>query len=334
MTDATTQSGVATTGDGAMTEAILAKLEADPAESEDQADAKSLETPEQGEEGEATEQSSEGESDEQADEPESEASPQINDDTVIEIDGEKVTLKDLKRGNLRERDYTQKTQALAQKERNLLATAEAERTKLKQTLDSIQALTERLNPLSAFEKIDWAALAAEDAGKYAVLKEHYERTKADLKTLADARQEQASKDAQTHQGRFKEWAQAQATKLQDLYPEFKEPGKFKAKADAMDQLLSGAGFSTQEVAGNYLFMDARMWPLLNDALAYRAQEAAKKAVETKKVQTKPKVIAPQGGKDAGKSLSAKTKALKRATQTARSDREKADSIFARLNIQE
>lgn len=43
-----------------------------------------------------------------------EDSPQIDDDTVFEVDGEKKTLKELKEGYLRRKDYTKKTQQTAE----------------------------------------------------------------------------------------------------------------------------------------------------------------------------------------------------------------------------
>lgn len=51
--------------------------------------------------------------------------PAVTDDTEVEVEGEKVTLAELKKGFMRQSDYTKKTQELSEKEKSMQETAQA-----------------------------------------------------------------------------------------------------------------------------------------------------------------------------------------------------------------
>lgn len=320
----------------AVADEVFAKLTAEkPAPSEDEADA----TPE-APEAEQAPDTAEGEVDpseeeahsEEAEQPEKPEKPaKIDDDTSVEVQGEKVTLKELKRGFLRERDYTKKTQALAGRERELTQGIEAERKQFRDYMAEVQSFVEMVNPLSAYEKLDWMQLARDDqangTNNYSLLKAQFDQLKegqVKVSTATRAAQEKELKDRHAKMGA---WAQDQVQQIGDRYPEVKDPAKAKAITKEMDAYASDVGFTEQELTSQWLFRDARMWTIIREAALYRKAEAAKKAVVTKRVDQPAKVIAPKGGREAVPVNVREKQALKRKATAAMSDRERAEHIF-------
>lgn len=111
------------------------------------------------EEGEAdTEEESDGDDD--GDKPEQ----------LVEIDGEQLTLEEVKLGYLRQADYTRKTQAVAEQRK----AAEEERQYFASSLNSI--LTAVGADIQRFENVDWERAAAENPDQYRQAKAAYEQS--------------------------------------------------------------------------------------------------------------------------------------------------------------
>jgi hypothetical protein len=131
------------------------EVEADTEESEEAEDGQT-----EDEEGEAdTEEESDGDDD--GDKPEQ----------LIEIDGEQLTLEEVKLGYLRQSDYTRKTQAVAEQRK----AAEEERQYFASSLNSI--LTAVGADIQRFEGVDWERAAAENPDQYRVAKQAYEQSR-------------------------------------------------------------------------------------------------------------------------------------------------------------
>ena len=76
---------------------------------------------------------------------------------TVEVDGEEITVEELKRGNLRHRDYTRKTQELAEARREMAAQAEEIERERAQYAQMLPALQERLQqPVE--QEPDWDTL--------------------------------------------------------------------------------------------------------------------------------------------------------------------------------
>ena len=76
---------------------------------------------------------------------------------TVEVDGEEITVEELKRGNLRQRDYTRKTQELAETRRQMETQAqeiERERAQYAQMLPALQQRIEQ----SVEQEPDWDTL--------------------------------------------------------------------------------------------------------------------------------------------------------------------------------
>lgn len=89
---------------------------------------------------------------------------------LIELEGEQLTLEEIKLGYLRQSDYTRKTQAVAEQRK----AAEEERTYYASALNSI--LTAVGADVQRFNNVDWERAAAENPGQYRQAKQAYEQS--------------------------------------------------------------------------------------------------------------------------------------------------------------
>lgn len=136
-------------------EVVEDEVEADTDESEEAEDGQT-----EDEEGKAdTEEESDGDDD--GDKPEQ----------LVEIDGEQLTLEEVKLGYLRQSDYTRKTQAVAEQRK----AAEEERQYFASSLNSI--LTAVGADIQRFEGVDWERAAAENPDQYRQAKAAYEQSR-------------------------------------------------------------------------------------------------------------------------------------------------------------
>lgn len=328
----------------AVAESVFAKLTANPAPSEEKdeadkpeaAEAEATDTAEGEPESEAEPSSDEEPASEEEAQPEEPEKPaKVDDETSVEVQGEKVTLKELKRGFLRERDYTKKTQALAERERELTRGIEAERKQFKDYLTQVESFVEMSDSLSAFEKLDWTQVARDDAANgtqnYAILRAQYEQLREGRTKLSEAKRLAQEKTEQERRQRLTAWANEQVQIINERFPEVKDPAKAKAITKDLDAYAQEVGFSEQELVSTPLFRDARLWTIFRDGMLYRKGEAAKKAVVTKRVDAPAKVIAPKAAKETNTSNNRERLALKRQARNATSARDKADALVRLLH---
>lgn len=129
------------------------EVEAETADSEEAEDGQT-----EDEEGEAdTEEESDGDDD-------------AGEQQLVEIDGEQLTLEEVKLGYLRQADYTRKTQAVAEQRK----AADDERQFYASSLNSI--LTAVGADIQRFENVDWERAAAENPDQYRQAKQAYEQS--------------------------------------------------------------------------------------------------------------------------------------------------------------
>ena len=145
--------------DGAEEEVVEDEVEAEVAESEEAEDGQT-----EDEEGEADTEEEDADTDESDDKP--------KEPEFLEIDGEKVSVEEVKLGYLRQSDYTRKTQAVAEQRK----AAEEDRQYTASALNAV--LTAVGADLSRWENVDWERAAAENPEQYAQAKAAYEHTQA------------------------------------------------------------------------------------------------------------------------------------------------------------
>lgn len=268
----------------------------DTADDEEGAD----ETPERKEdEGEGEEQSEDG-SELEAKEAKDAKPDRLNlrDDTTIVIDGQEINGAEVKRGFLRQADYTRKTQEVAQERQQVQAMRQqisAMEAELAQVLDLATDVTRGVLPkapdIRAYDTQNPQALA-----QFLQDQQAYQEQIRGLETLVQSKQttaqqqeaqRRAAAEAEQQQRAQVEQQQLQneLRLLQERTPELRtREGWNKLHAD-VEKYGKDFGLSPQDVNG---FRDHRMFPVLMAALEMQKLKAAKPAT-VKQVQAAPPI---------------------------------------------
>lgn len=222
-------------------------------------------------------------------EDQSEDSPEEQEDgEEVEFEGKAYKVpKEIKEALLRQADYTQKTQAVAEQRKAVEERAQllVQREQLMSTtFDKAVELREVQNRLSQFENIDWQSLADSDPAQATKLNLAYQQLQRQAQekytelTQAQAQQEQLN--AYQRQQMLAEAQKELRTRLPDFTPEVAE----KIKSTAREY-----GLTDQELAS---VIDPRHVHILHDAMKWRALQANKPQA-LKKVAEAPKAIPPK-----------------------------------------
>jgi hypothetical protein len=321
----------APTGDANVAESILAVLSADDKagngkEEEKTADEPEAEAPPADDEPADTEAKAEAADTDAAsgEEPDAEAeaesaqeSEEPDPSTEVEVNGERITLEELKRGYMRQQDYTRKTQALAPERQAL----ETERKQTKEFLNQVLSFVHMIDPLRQYREIDWDKLSAEDPNVYTRLRHQYERDAQYLRHLEAAH-------AAAGEKAFADYTRHQRDAIVAAIPELTDASKRDAILKEMSDAMLAVGFTPDDVRRT---VDHRVMLLARDAAYGQKMREAAKTAKDKAVKQPPKTVAPKGEKERTRERSLREKqALTRNWRAARSDREKADAILRML----
>jgi hypothetical protein len=133
---------------------------------EDEVEADTEES-EEAEDGQAEDEEGEADTEEESDD---DSGDDDKPEQLVEIDGEQLTLEEVKLGYLRQADYTRKTQAVAEQRK----VVDEERQYYASGLNSI--LTAVGADIQRFEAVDWERAAAENPDQYRQAKAAYEQS--------------------------------------------------------------------------------------------------------------------------------------------------------------
>lgn len=234
--------------------------------------------PEQPEVEEAEE--SEPELDEEGNPVEREEEPDL---TEVEYEGKQYKLPpELRDALLRNADYTQKTQAIAEQRKTLEATLERLGGATEQEQQAQQAVWSIDAQLSQFQNVDWDAWDQADPNaanraRFQLMELRQQREYA-IKGVEAAQAEATAIAQHEHAKRIQEGIKA----LKEQMPDFTQ----EKAARLLDEGQKTYGFSAEELQS---IDDPRMVIALNDALEYRKSKAtaAKKTVAAKQDAIKP-----------------------------------------------
>ncbi|TQX87141.1 hypothetical protein EQW76_14870 [Rhizobium sp. rho-13.1] len=223
----------------------------------------------------------------------------LSDDAEIELNGQKVTLKELKEGHLRHADYTRKTQELAEK-------AKFEDSRVEQlreaSLQYFQNLEREIAMVLPHEP-NWAQLSQDDPVTYVQELEKWKQINAHRDRL---RQEQNVLQQQAAQKQAAIHAQNEAQgrrNLAQMHPELAKPET--GKASQLSAYLEERGIPREAIEKE---TNATMFSMAYESMLYR-QMQSQKAQAVKKVDAKPLLTTP------GSSLSKTGTASKTAFET-------------------
>jgi hypothetical protein len=237
---------------------------------------------------------------EQSDEELQSDEPEEDDSEEVEIEGKSYKVpKELKDMVLMHKDYTQKTQAVAEQRRAVDERAQALESReriMAQTFDKAVEFRDVQNRLTQYEKIDWQSLAEQDPAQATRLNIAYQQLQREAQTKWNALQQANSQAEQlTQEQRQQQLVQAEQdlkTRLPNFGPQLAE----KIVTTAKDSY----GFTPQELEG---LTDARHVHVLHDAMKWRELQAQKpKAMRS--VQEAPRAIKPAAAQPKRQNLAA------------------------------
>ena len=214
---------------------------------------------------------------------------------TVDIDGNKVTLAELKTGYLRQADYTRKTTALAT-ERQAFDQAVGRVTQLdqiaRQRIDLAETVLSAIIPPAPDP-----ALMHTDFQSYSIAKEQRDQVIAALQQVQAFKTQSDQQQTQQTQEQQKQAMQAEVAEMVKRMPALATPeGRQKFQQEAVDLGAKYWGITPQEIGS---IRSAKEMQVLHDAIAYRKLMAKQKAV-AKKVTDAPALAKPgtrQGAND-------------------------------------
>ena len=144
---------------------------------------------------------------------------------TVEVDGEEITVEELKRGNLRQRDYTRKTQELAETRRMMEEQAqeiERERAQYAQMLPALQQRIEQ----SVEQEPDWDTLYDADPAMAAKAERQWrkqnEERQAQLQAVSAEQQRLQQLQQHKMQQMQAQYVEQQREILPEIIPEWRD----------------------------------------------------------------------------------------------------------------
>lgn len=239
----------------------------------------------------------------------------------VKVDNEEieVTLEELQQGYSRTKDYTKKTQALAETRKAV----EAEKARIeeaKQLRDTyaqrLEVIEQMLNQPADNENL--SELRESDPIGYAIkVAERAERDKQ-LQAVQAEKQRIAQQQQAEQQEHLKKHLASEADKLKEWIPEFRDEVKADLARKEIRSYAKSIGFSDQELANVY---DARAVQTLYKAMQYEKLMKGK-SVATKKVTEAPKTLKSGASQPQGTS---EQEAIKKQFQKLRQSGKKQDA---------
>ena len=239
----------------------------------------------------------------------------------VKVDNEEieVTLEELQQGYSRTKDYTKKTQALAETRKAV----EAEKSKIEEAKQLRDTYAQRLEVIEkvlnqqATDEVNLAELKENDPIGYAIKVAERAEQEKQLQAVRAEKQRIAQQQDSERQQALQSHLQQEAVKLKEMIPEFRDEAKAEIARKDIRSYAKSVGFSDEELSQVY---DSRAVKTLYNAMMYEKLMKGK-SVATKKVQDAPKVIkAGNGGQ-----VSAEDAATKKQFQKLKQSGKKSDA---------
>jgi hypothetical protein len=238
----------------------------------------------------------------------------------VKVDNEEVevTLEELQQGYSRTKDYTKKTQALAETRKAV----EAEKARIEEAKQLRDTYAQRLQVIEKLLSQDQgeenlAELRENDPIGYAIkIAERSEKEKQ-LQAVRAEKQHIAQQQESDRQQALQGHLQQEAVKLREMIPEFRDEAKAEIARKDIRTYAKSVGFSDEELSQVY---DSRAVKTLYNAMMYEKLMKGKTDA-VKKVQSAPKVLrAGNGGQ-----VNAENDATKRQMQKLKQSGKKSDA---------
>lgn len=199
-------------------------------------------------------------------------------------DGTEVTVDDLIKGNLRDRDYRLKTSEVAT-ERRALAERSEQIQQLEARMADDRAFMEGILTAIMPQRPDPSLYATDPVG-WGQANLDYTQRKEQLEAIVNAGKEAAARQQQTVQGEQRAIQQREWDALLTEMPELKDHARLNTFVGKIQKAGADYGFSPQDLRA--VALDHRMSLVLRDAGKWRDLQASKTRANAK-VQGRPPV---------------------------------------------
>lgn len=204
--------------------------------------------------------------------------------------------------------FTRKTQELAEHRHAIEATLGEIQNERARYAENIEQLLFVAAPeVQQYQNINWQLLAQERPDEYVRLSAQRDALRGRIggmqQELARVREQSQMAAAQ----QFAQLRQSEAMALVEKIPEFADPQKGPAKANAMRGWLRQRGFNDQEISQ---VVDHRVLLVVDEAMQADRVQQARRQAESKRSNSAPAVQPPGSGRQRPDSRAAQQRAVK------------------------
>lgn len=210
---------------------------------------------------------------------------------LFEIDGQELTADEIRKGYLRQSDYTKKTQSLAEQRKEIDALTERYSAQLNQIqnerqqyIQHLQALSQNQDQEKKFD-IDWERLRLEDPLEYVTKRQEFQEAKDRANELKERAKQARAKAAADQQEQWAKVVEHEKAQLIAALPEWGETESQRQLATDLRSYAQSVGYSEPEIDS---LVDHRSFLVLRKAMLYDQLQGANP--KAKKLKGKPKVI--------------------------------------------
>ena len=237
---------------------------------------------------------------------------------IVEVDGEEITVQELKAANLRQRDYTRKTQELAEQRKAIEAKEleiEGERAQYNQLLPALKERLEYKEP-----EPDWDSLydtdpkmAAKAERQWRKQQEEREAQIAAVQSEQQRMQKLQEEQRAQYEARF---VAQQREMLPEVIPEWRDTKVAAQEATQIRDFLLGEGFTEEDITG---LKHATLVKLARKAMLYDRGETRVTAAKAKPKKARAKTLKSGTKASQPKPTSDAQKAIQNAKKSGRID---------------
>ncbi|MFZ9078148.1 MAG: hypothetical protein ACO23H_06395 [Alphaproteobacteria bacterium] len=235
---------------------------------------------------------------------------------IVEVDGEEITVEELKAANLRQRDYTRKTQELAEQRKALEAQyseIERERAQYAQMLPALQQRLEQKE-----QEPDWDTLYDTDPTMAAKAERQWrkqqEEREAQIAAVQAEQQRVQALQQQKMQQMQEQYVTQQREMLPEVIPEWRDSKVAAQEATQIRDFLLGEGFTEQDIGG---LTNATLVKLARKAMLYDRGETRVTAAKAKPKKARAKTLRSGSKASQPRPKSDAQKAIQNAKQSGR-----------------
>ena len=235
---------------------------------------------------------------------------------TVEVDGEEITVEELKAANLRQRDYTRKTQELAEQRKALEAQysdIERERAQYAQMLPALQQRLEQKE-----QEPDWDTLYDTDPTMAAKAERQWRKQQEEKQSQLQAVQAEQQRVQALQQEKMQQMQEQYVTQqremLPEIIPEWRDTKVAAQEATQIRDFLLGEGFTEEDITG---LKHATLVKLARKAMLYDRGETRVTAAKAKPKKARAKTLKSGTKASQPKPKSEAQKAIQNAKQSGR-----------------